>query len=227
MPLPLIAVIVMTAITLIGGGVALAAALWPDAKGKTVLLLGSNMVGKTTLAEFLAKGTIPESYIRTAGARHLRHEGDIKVGDLSLKVDLVVDVPGEELGIRSWYDNARQADLIVYLIKYSLADEPRTAQRVRRDCMQIADWRDRSELQNGARLLVLMTHLDGDEGWIDSIPREEYNAAFERAWATKAAKAARAALGPEVQLVASTLATEAGRQDAVFRLLELSSWAKE
>src|SRR5688500_16989891 len=63
MPLPLLAVIALIAAG-VGGTIALAATLWPNAKGKTVLLLGSNLVGKTTLAEFLAKGTIPESYVR-------------------------------------------------------------------------------------------------------------------------------------------------------------------
>ena len=225
MPLPLLAVIALIAAG-IGGTIALAAALWPNAKGKTVLLLGSNLVGKTTLAEFLAKGTIPESYVRTAGTKYLDHKGDIRVGDLSLTVDRVVDVPGEELGIRAWFDNARQADLIVYLLDHSAAHDPAAAKRVRRDCSQLADWRKRDELKKEARALVLVTHLDDDDRWREGIPRSEYNSAYEVARATPAATAARSALGPDVHLIASTLATKKGRYDAVFRVLEGSGWAK-
>ena len=226
MPLPLIAVIAMIAAGVVGGSIALAAALWPDAKGRTVLLLGSNLVGKTTLAEFLANGTIPESYVRTAGTRYLDHKGDIQVGDLSLKVNRVVDVPGEELGIRSWHENAKQADLIVYLIDHSSAHDSGTVKRVRRDCLQLADWRKRGELKGDARLLVLVTHLDHERRWANGIPRGDYNQAYDVARPTAAAATARDALGPDIHLIASTLVSEQGRYDAVFRILEGSGWAK-
>lgn len=225
MPLPLIAVIAAI-VAAVGGSIALATALWPDAKGKTVLILGSNQVGKTTLAEFLAKGTIPESYVRTAGTRYLDHKGDVQIGELSLKVDRVVDVPGEELGIRSWHENAKQADLILYLLDHSAAHEKAAAKRVQRDCSQLADWRKRGELSKDARLLVVVTHLDHDTCWEDGIPRGEYNQAYELAQATPAAGVARSALGPDVHLIASTLVSEPGRHDVVFRVLEGSGWAK-
>lgn len=225
MPLPLIAVLAMIAAG-VGGSIALATALWPNAKRKTVLLLGSNQVGKTTLAEFLAKGTIPESYVRTAGTRYHDHKGDVRIGGLSLKVERVVDVPGEELGIRSWHENAKQADLILYLLDHSAAHDRAAAKRVQRDCLQLADWRKRGELRKDARMLIVVTHLDHDTRWGDGIPRGEYNQAYDLAQATPAAVAARSAIGPDVQLIASTLVSEPGRHDVVFRVLEGSGWAK-
>lgn len=221
MPLPLFAVIAAA----LGGSVVLATALWPKAKGKTVLLLGSNLAGKTTLAQFLTTGTIPESYVRTAGTKYHDHKGDIKVEGLSLKVSRVVDVPGEELGIRSWHEDAKQSNLIIYLLDHSAAHLSTAAKRVERDCMQLADWRKRGELKKDARVLLLVTHLDHDSRWADGIPRGEYNQAYDVARATAAASTARSALGPDILLVASTLVTEEGRQDAAFRILEASGWA--
>lgn len=225
MPVPLWALLTAIAAA-VGGSIVAATVLWPSAKGKTVLLLGSNQVGKTTLAEFLAKGTIPEAYIRTAGTRYLDHKGDVSIGKLSLKIDRVVDVPGEELGIRSWHENAKEADLILYLLDHSVAQDEAAAKRVQRDCLQLADWRKRGELRKEARLLVIVTHLDHGTSWGDGIPRGEYNRAYELAHGTLASVAARSALGPDTHLIASTLISEPGRHDAAFRVLEGSGWAK-
>jgi hypothetical protein len=217
MPLPLLAVAAL--VTLLVGASAAAVALWPAAKGKSLLLMGPEGSGKTTLRSFLTDGTIPKEHFSTAGMQKGVPKEDVKLGDLKLKIEAIWDPAGDGDAIRTWHEKAQQVDVLIYLVNLAEATDPAYVKRVRRDTGQLHLWSLGDELKAGSRTILVVTHLDRHEGFrgdVDSV------SATEAARVARKAPAVRAAceeLGPMYDLVAGSLRDEAGCADLAFRLL--------
>lgn len=217
MPLPLLAVAALVGLLVSAG--AAAVALWPAAKGKSLLLMGPEGSGKTTLCSLLTDGRIPKEYFATAGMQKGVPNEDIKLGDLNLKIDAIWDPAGDRDAIGIWHEKAPQVDVLIYLVNFAEASNPEYVARVRRDTRQLRDWRRRDELKDHSRTIVVVTHLDRYEDFHGGVDSAVAAASARVAREAPAVRAAREELGPTHDLLAGSLIDEAGRADLAFRLL--------
>lgn len=217
MAFPLIPVIVAVVGLLAAAGAA--AALWPDAKGKRLLVTGATAVGKTTLAEFLASGVIPLQYVKTRNTRTRIPNGDIELKDLSLKIDKIWDAAGDRESWQAWLDTAKKADAILYLVDYSRRDSKSYCQMVRRDSGQIALWRRQGDLQNDAQVVLVVTHCD-------AAANAGHEAAHAQARASAPVQTAIAQLGASVPLVAGSLKGGDNAAALAYDVMETLGWGQ-
>ena len=218
MPLPLLAVAALVGL-LVSAGAAAAVAYWPAAKGKSLLLMGPEGSGKTTLRSFLTDGTIPKEYLKTAGMQKGAPKEDIKLRDLKLTIDAICDATGEPEAIGAWHAKAKHVDVLIYLVSFAEASDEDYVVRVLHDTRQLGEWRRLKELKDDSRTILVVTHLDHHEefrGGVDSAaaPRAE-----RVARAAPAVRAAREQLGPPHRFLAGSLIDEASRADLAFRML--------
>lgn len=218
MPLPLLAVAAIVGI-LVSAGAAAAVALWPAAKGKSLLLMGPVCSGKTTLGSFLTDGTIPRERFQTAGMHKNVPTEDIKLRDLKLKIDAIFDAPGDREAIGAWHEKAKHVDVLLYLVNLAEASNEEYVVRVRRDTRQLGEWRRLKELRDDSRTILVVTHLDQQDefrGGGDSAPAAQ---AERVARAAPAVREAREQLGPSHRFLAGSLIDDASCADLAYRLL--------
>lgn len=205
----------------LAGGAAVAASLWPQTKGKRLLVIGNTGSGKTTLVEFLRTGTIPEETRKTANTATHEVNGDVRLGDLELKVDRIWDTAGdEEITWHAWHDKARDADAILYLIHVAKAAFTEHAATIRRDTQQISLWRQAGDLKGSCHVLLVATHCDMLTGFDELDAKDENATCSDWARATPGVTAALQTLGPSTPLVAGSLMNEEAAGRLVVRLLE-------
>ncbi len=206
---------------LAGGAVAVAASLWPQTKGKRLLVIGNTGSGKTTLVNFLRTGTIPEETRKTANTTTYEVKGEVRLGDLELKVDRIWDTAGdEEVTWRAWHDKARDADEILYLIHDEKASLAEHAATIRRDAQQISLWRQAGDLKNSCHVILVVTHCDKVDGFADLDARYEGATCADWARATPGVAAALLTLGSSTPLVAGSLVNAEAAGRLALRLLE-------
>lgn len=146
------------AVAAIVAGVAAAAAgvayMLSEAKGKTILLVGPRMAGKTTLRTFLTHGTITEEYLRT----RLTQREDAKVTDQQMNVYqlTVIDVDGGEDSYQEWKKHAVTADAVCFVVDVSRFDERGYWDFVAKRARQLHRW----ELPQWQRRFLVLTHTD-------------------------------------------------------------------
>lgn len=213
MAFPLIPVVIIILVFLAGS--AAAVVLWPQLKGKRLLLTGATSSGKTTLSDFLATGVIPARYVRTTATTTKKPNGGVKLKDLSLKVDKIWDPPGDREAWGAWLGKAKQADVILYLIDYSRRHDDGYVQMVRRDTGQIAFWRKQGDLRKGTAIVLVVTHCDAQA---DFTPIGD--AAQSEARQSAPAQQALRALGAGTPLVAGSLKTGDHAGALAFKILE-------
>lgn len=203
------------------GGAAAAASLWPQTKGKRLLVVGNTGSGKTTLVDFLRTGTIPEETRKTANTTTHDVKGEVRMGDLELKVDRIWDTAGdEEVTWRAWHDKAQDADEILYLIHVEKAASTEHAATIRRDAQQISLWRQAGDLKSSCHVLLVVTHCDLVAGFGELDAKDENSICSDWARATPGVVAALQTLGPSTPLVAGSLMNEETAARLVLRLLE-------
>jgi len=170
--IPVVWWIVVGAIGLCGAG---AKILWEDiviaVKGKRIAILGAKATGKTTLADFLSKGEIPQEYFQTIGVDR-KDKRPFELKDLNLKIYLKSfnDVEAG-LGARTiWQEEVKKADVVLYLFdtnKLLRYDEDAVrkgyAKRIKSDLEQVCSWLH--EKTGPQSLYILGTFCDQDPNY--------------------------------------------------------------
>jgi len=217
MPLPILAVAAIVGF-LVSAGVAAAVTLWPSTKGKSLLLMGPEGSGKTTLRSFLTEGTVPKAYFATAGMQKGTPKEDVKLEGLEMIAE-VWDPAGDRDAIAAWHDKAKQVDVLIYLISLAEASDSRYVVRVRRDTRQLREWRRKQELKDGSRTIVVVTHTDHHDRLSGGVGSALAATAARVARETPAVRAACEELRPKYDLVAGSLVDDEACADLTARLL--------
>ncbi len=142
----------------VGGLVGLAVGVVMDAlAGKSVAVVGERAAGKTTLAQFLSTGEIPEDYEQTIGEK--RHEGrKIRLADLDLKVSEINDVGGDTEYYKQWKRAVVRSDVVYYLARADkIMKSKKTRTRVVRDVKHLCGWLQENP---GKHVFFIGTHCD-------------------------------------------------------------------
>lgn len=126
--------------------------------GKKVVVLGSRLAGKTTLATFLETGSIPEKHEQTTHVESKKGRR-IELKELKLKINRIEDVPGSKEHYRQWKEAFVKSDIVLYLFS---ADEiwegnTDTEKRVNNDLEHIDKW---IKENNNNKLYCIGTHCD-------------------------------------------------------------------
>ncbi len=144
MPIPLIVWGIGAGIATLLAGCTIIAT-WDDIKkwwgGKRIAIIGARGVGKTHLCSFLLKGEIPEEYEQTTEPTKFSGR-KLKLDDLKLKIDDIIDVPGAKDYYKIWQENCKIADIILYLVKANeiFSDNHSTLSRIESDFVRVNDW---------------------------------------------------------------------------------------
>ncbi len=139
-------------------------------KGKTIAVLGARGVGKTHLISFLSKGSIPREYIQTLAP--VKFSGKkFKLEDLSLKLQDMVDVPGDQVAYGVWKEVFDNADLVFYLFRVDKVKNNETSEinRIISDAKQINLWLEEKK-KDTPRVLLIGTFCDQDQEYKESSP---------------------------------------------------------
>lgn len=165
MPIPVVAGI-LAILGLLGGAFVIAVnwdAIVLALTGKTLAVLGVQETGKTTLIKFITEGTVSEQYKATAGSVNTSGRR-FALKELRLDVAAGRDVGGGEDNYSQWGKLVRQADYVLYLIRYDQLAEPDHAERVRSDLGQITGWLAARATRPPFWLIV--THVDLDPKYL-------------------------------------------------------------
>ena len=131
--------------------------------GKTVAILGPREAGKSTLVNFLLKGTMSEKYIATG--RPTKFTGKkISLQDVNLKVNDIMDVPGDVASHSDWEQQYNKADIACYLFDASRLHKRESLyeEAVIRDMRRIGDWIGARKKANRdvPKFFLVATHCD-------------------------------------------------------------------
>lgn len=87
--------------------------LLEDTKNKSILILGPNAAGKTTLLKFLTENKIIKQYIKSP----ITEKGNLKSIQINnSKITTAITMPGDELIIKAWVEEIHKHDYVIYLI---------------------------------------------------------------------------------------------------------------
>lgn len=149
-------------IGLLIGGVGLAGII-TMLNGKSVAILGPRAAGKSTLINFLLKGTIPEEYFATARPEKFKGK-KIPLQDINLRVNDIVDVPGDLASHSDWEQQYNKADIACYLFDASRLYRRETVyeETITRDMRRIGDWFSARKKANMGlpKFFLVATHCD-------------------------------------------------------------------
>ena len=125
--------------------------------GKSVAVVGERATGKTTLAQFLSTGEIPEEYEQTLDEK--RHTGrTISLADLDLKVSEINDVPGDTEYYKQWKSAVVRSEVVYYLARADkIVKNQSTRARVLRDVKHLCGWLEENP---GKHVFFVGTHCD-------------------------------------------------------------------
>lgn len=146
MPIPLFAWGVIAGVA----GLVAAAAIFADAKGKSVVILGNRYSGKSTFHSFLATGTIPKGYTPTLEPVV---EKDIKFEDFRLKIK-ATDVSGAKDEWLTWKEGAEKADLVCFFASWEQLCDVAGQEQIDRAAKQVGSW----DLK--AKTMLVISFLD-------------------------------------------------------------------
>jgi len=145
--------------------------------GKRVAVIGERAAGKTTLAQFLSTGEIPEEYEQTLDEK--RYTGrTIKLSDLELKVSEINDVPGDSEYYKQWKNAVSKSEVVYYLARADkIVKNERTRARVLRDVKHLCGWLDANPRKH---VFFVGTHCDLIPEWVALTPanRGDYKDRF-------------------------------------------------
>ncbi len=134
-------------------------------RGKRIAVLGVRAVGKTTLMQFLMKGTIPEKYFSGQGARSVTQDKALKLEHLELILKDATDFPGDSSFYQSWKEEYLKADIIFYLLRtdHVLNGNPVNEKRISEDFSQINLWKkDLKDTSRRRPFFIVGTYCDSD-----------------------------------------------------------------
>ena len=139
--------------------------------GKRIAILGARAVGKTHLIQFLTKGTIPLEYevtIDPTREKGRKLDQTIKLADLNLKIDDMIDFSGGEDWYPLWKEQFDKADIVFYLFKANdyFGGDKSTQDRVHQDLGQIDIWFNENKHHKPTYFLV-GTHCDFISGYVE------------------------------------------------------------
>jgi hypothetical protein len=125
--------------------------------GKSIAVIGERATGKTTLAQFLSTGEIPEEYEQTLDEK--RYTGrTIKLTDLNLKVTEINDVPGDSEYYKQWKSAVWNSEVVYYLARADkIVESEHTRARILRDVKHLCGWLEENP---GKHLFFIGTHCD-------------------------------------------------------------------
>lgn len=83
-------------------------------KGKSILILGPNCAGKTTLLKYLVENKIIKNYIRSAIVEQEKLK-KIKISN-GIEITTAIAMTGDEVSIKSWKEEIVKCDYLIYLI---------------------------------------------------------------------------------------------------------------
>jgi len=140
--------------------------------GKKVVVLGSRLAGKTTLATFLETGSIPEKYEQTIHVESKKGRR-IELKELKLKISKIEDVPGSKEHYRQWKDAFVKSDIVLYLFCADQIWEGNieTEKRIINDLEHIDKWI--KENTDEKRYCILGTHCDRIPGFSEVNPENQ------------------------------------------------------
>lgn len=133
--------------------------------GKKVAVLGPRNSGKSTLLNFLSTGELSTDYIQTLFNTKIE-SNCLRLTDLKLHLSKTVDVSGSVDAIEDWKKLYSSADIGLYLVNAAEIDRDRIA----RDLGKLESWS--TERPKGAKLIVVVTHLDQIPGYM-GLPASE------------------------------------------------------
>jgi uncharacterized protein (DUF697 family) len=160
-------------------------------KSKSVIALGEEGAGKTTLSQFLQKGSIDGKYMRTTAPQKLEGR-QFQLKNLNLKIKQILDFPGSNIAVggawkdsvvESWNDNP-DANLVLYLVRahFLKRQNRQTIHRVENDLKHIGHWLSLVR-RKPACFFIVVTHCDLDQDYRDFKEQErlgEYEDAFRK-----------------------------------------------
>lgn len=197
-------------------------------KGKKVAVLGARTVGKTTLIEFLKKGSVPKTYKQTVRPENVKGRRRLRLKDLKLKIQTIRDMPGREENYGQWKTVFDDADLRFYLFRVDWIMEGKRSHedRVRQDMSQIEQWwqehRASSSPQDRRLPLVLVgTHGDLAKPDLTKVPDNERGDREDDIRKLPIIRDCLLAAGGEerARVVFGSLATKEDAEVLVFRIL--------
>ncbi len=152
---PLVVVIVI--IIALGGAGAAIALNWDKIvtkiKGKDIVILGGEAVGKTTLHNFLRLGKVAEHYKKTSYEKVPANR--YKLEDLELVLKDGVDIGGSDDFIREWRDLFKECDYCLYLFDTyrTHKDDQEYIERITKHLTFILKWSSSDKKQHNVYVI--------------------------------------------------------------------------
>lgn len=131
-------------------------------KGKRFAVLGPAAAGKTTMINFLRTGEVTLHYEETEAPTKLKGR-KIKLKEYELKIDDIIDVPGDKDFHSDWKRQVSIADVVCYIFDASrfVKGESSYIDLVTSEMRHVSEWRrDRAKEYSAVRFFVIGTHLD-------------------------------------------------------------------
>ena len=141
-------------------------------KWKKFAVLGERSTGKTTLINFLTKGTLSKEYIQTLSPEKTE-ANNFRLEDLELKIKESIDVPGSADFYGDWEKIVQDADIVLYLLRSDklMAGNKHIEERVKRDMGQIGRWLKKDS--QDFPLFIIGTHCDLTDPDLTQLPENE------------------------------------------------------
>lgn len=128
--------------------------------GKTVLIVGNQSTGKSTLSNFLVDGEITAKYVPTQVKRLFKNP--LKLESLGLETH-VIDEPGGRDAMSAWEVDARAADIVCFVASWrDLASDERPTEFL---AHPVSKWAAKRE----AQVVLVVSFLDSAEGASEGI----------------------------------------------------------
>lgn len=180
---PLISWIISIIIIIIGGSLLNWNRILINFTGKRVAILGQRVTGKTHLATFLSKGSVPEKYEATMGSTKTQSRR-FQLKDLDLKIKESCDVSGDNSAQNhhEWKTLYNHADVVFYLLRADklIAGDKKVEDRVRGDFRHIGDWRNERQIKPIFYIVGTFCDLDPVFSKVSENTQGEYLDRFRR-----------------------------------------------
>jgi len=190
-------------------------------KGKRFAVLGPAAAGKTTMINFLRTGEVTLHYEETEAPTKLKGR-NIKLKEYELKIDDIVDVPGDKDFHSTWKMQVSTADVVCYIFDASrfVRGDISYIDLVMSEMRHVSEWRkDRAREHSVLRFFVIGTHLDLvlDYRDADQLGKSSYVSAI---WKTPIfEKLSRISGGSAARCLAGSLSDQTGCEHLVGRVI--------
>ena len=191
-------------------------------QGKTIAVLGTNRVGKTTLIKFLTEGWLPKAYKTTRGTERTKGER-YRLKDLDLKLSKSKDVSGHERARDQWAVLVKNAEVLIYIVFADklLANHAETVGRIEADMRLLRQWVQ--EAPNLKQCFIVGNFADNIPGFRsmgadDLVELEDRFQKHETI--IQASMSLRTKEAPVVPVIVGSMASIEDTQDLVYALFK-------